>query len=709
MASTSPPISNRLLLAFISIAAFTGMGLDFVFGNSIDYWIHDSAVVSQARTQWKYVAVVALDENIPVSVSRVQALPLIALATERLVAAGAKGIFLDARVSKELEGRMPYAVCIEADGEVRWSEPQCAVTSANQCQVLGSGAGRAPLMMAEPALAHFSTAPFPIEQKELPDFLLFDNDPELISGQAVEASDRLATRNSPIARWIDLSDNHAVLRLAKSVQPERLQAALADTGQNEMCDKNVPCRRIRLSRPLYAVQNNAERLFLPLSVLAACNQETAINAAAAANNKAVIFQVTAPTETTDTLITPMTTAVIAPKQLTPGAQYLADAVETLLNQDYPRRTGNTLNTVLFIGVAIASVMAGAYLSQSMLWLVGSLIFSGIIAVCFINPELQLWPVTAALLTFVTGSLQTTGARLLIGFREGKIVKQYLPQQVHNLLLKLKNDENFKSTSNQVIVLMSDLEGYTTITGILKEPKNILNLMNDYLNETSLMLQDKYQGWLEAYVGDMVCYYWPVPENGQQQVYQNALNASLELAVLQQQFFASVASRYAGKFEPQVLHDISKTINAGIGLTAGLVVMGDLGPKRGVRKFGILGDPLNLASRIEALTRLFNTEIIVTGELAETAKTLDIPTRRLGLVCVKGRTAPAMLYALGHHGDERFSTENITAWENWLAAVEQQEITLPPCPAIYQQDQLTLENWLGRKLLTGQGVWHLQEK
>lgn len=711
MTATSPPISSRLLLAFIGVAALIGISLDFVFDNRIDYWVHDAAVVSQARKQWNYVAVVALDENIPISVSRVQALPLIALATERLVAAGAKGIFLDARVSKELEGRMPYASCIEADGEVRWSEPQCAVTSANQCQVLGSEAGKAPLTMAEAAMAHFSTAPFPAEQKELPDFLLFDNDPELISGQAVEAQDRLATRNSPIARWIDLSDNHAVLRLANSVAPERLQAALADAGQNELCDNNVPCRRIRLSPPLYAVQNTAERALLPLSALAACDQDTAISAAAAVKNKAVIFQATAPTETTDTLITPMTTALIAPKLLTPGAQYLADAVETLLNQDYPRRTGNRLNAALFIGIAIVSVLAGTYLSQSMLWLIGGLIFGGLIALCFINPELQLWPVTAAFLTFIAGSLQTTGARLLFGFREGHIVKQYLPEQVHNLLLKLKTDENFKSTSNPVIVLMSDLEGYTTITGILKEPQNILDLMNDYLNETSLMLQDKYQGWLESYVGDMVCYYWPCPNNAdnQAQVYQNALRAALELSVLQQQFFASVASRYADKFEPQVLHDIGNTINAGIGLTSGVVVMGDLGPKRGVKKFGILGDPLNLASRIEGLTRLFNTEIIVTGELADTAKKLGIPARRLGLICVKGRNRPALLYALGHHGDERFTAENIIAWEQWLTAIEQQQHTALPCPAIYRQDRLTLENWLERKLLTEQGVWHLQEK
>ena len=703
-------IKTKLLLNFILVSALTGVGLDFIFDNSIDYWVHDSAVVSRARNQWKYVAVVPLDEKVPIDVSRVQALPLIALATERLVAAGARGLFLDARVSKEQEGRMPYASCIEPNGEARWSMPECSVTSAKQCEVLNSAAGNAPLKMTEQAISQFSMAPFPAGQGDLPDFLLFDLDTSALnSGAGIEASDRLLTRNSSVARWINLSDNHAVLRLAASVDADALRASLADNIQNERCGNGFPCRRIRLSKPLYEVQSSGERLFLPLSALASCDPDTALRTAALAKDKAIIFQVTTPTETTDTVITPMTTAFAGPKLLTPGAQYLADAVETLLNRDYPRRPGKIVSTLLFFLVASISVLAGAYLTQPMLWLVAGLVFSLMIALCFINPLWQLWPVSAAMGAFVAGALQTTGARLIIGFRQGKLVSQYMPQQVHDMLLKLKANESFKNTGSQVVVLMSDLEGYTTITGILKEPENLLNLMNDYLNETSLIMQDKYQGWLESYIGDMVCYYWPFLETEQERSYQNALHAALELSLLQQSFFASVPVRYADKLEPKALEEISKTINAGIALTSGYVVMGDLGPKRGVRKFGILGDPLNLVSRIEGLTRMFNTEIIVTEELAKTAKKLDIPVRRLGLICVKGRNIPAMLYAVGNRGDRRFSADNISAWENWLTSIERQRETVLPCPDIYRQDRATLESWLKRGLLDEQGVWGLQEK
>lgn len=164
----------KLLLNFVLIAIVVGYGLDYLFDNRIGYWIHDAAIVSQARSRWEHMVVVALDDKIPINVSRLQALPLFALAAERLVAAGAKGIFLDARVSKEQEGRMPYASCIEPNGDTRWSMPQCVITANNQCEVLSSG--NAPLKMTERAIAQFSMAPFLDGQNTLPDFLLFDVD-----------------------------------------------------------------------------------------------------------------------------------------------------------------------------------------------------------------------------------------------------------------------------------------------------------------------------------------------------------------------------------------------------------------------------------------------------------------------------------------------------------------------------------------------------
>ncbi|BCG64782.1 MAG: adenylate cyclase [Methyloprofundus sp.] len=723
------PLTINKALFFI-LACLVGFVVDYQLKTEIDFWIHDAAVVYQERTEWPHTGIVVLDNGVPINVGRKQALPLYAKAAERLIAAGAKGVFLDARIFKGMEGRMPFALCIHDSGQVEWSDPQCSPVNQGQCVVVPSRAGNAPLKMNTQAITHFSVAPYinPEEQ----DFLLYDWDAIMdMPVEGIVASDRLVTKNSPIARWLDLSADHAVRRLANFVNKELVQESLANSQNDELCDEQRTCRRVRLSKPVYKLNTNIDRLLVPLSVLASCNVEKAMQMAQKFVGKAVVMQVTGPHESTDILVSPMTTALFGPKLMTPGPQFIVDEVETFLNQDHPRVPNDIVKYSLFIVVALFAVLAGALLAQYILWIGGVSIFLLLILLCFLNPVVQLWPVVATMATFLTGAALTTGAHLLVGFKLGKLVNNYMPAPIRELLMTLPPGISFDNHSCQAVVLMSDLAGYTTVTSLLKKPPHVMDLMNDYLDETSIVLEDKYQGWLETYVGDLVCYYWPYTESKQESGQRNALGAALdqvilpkeqafhhilagalELAVLQHEFFSTLSERYQGKIDDQALDKISQIINAGIGITSGTVVMGALGPAaqgKGLKRFGILGDPLNLASRIEGLTRFFNTEIIITEELlAEVAKA-GFSTRRLGRMSVKGRDAPAAIFALGYHDDPRFSQENILAWDVWLTEIETQGESDNSCPDIFAQDQQSILNWLQRGLLTEQGVWHLDQK
>ncbi|HHH40144.1 MAG TPA: adenylate/guanylate cyclase domain-containing protein, partial [Sedimenticola sp.] len=241
-----------------------------------------------------------------------------------------------------------------------------------------------------------------------------------------------------------------------------------------------------------------------------------------------------------------------------------------------------------------------------------------------------------------------------------------------------------------------------------DPALVLALMNDYLEETSLVLQKKYQGWLESYVGDMVCYYWPVWDSDTGRTYTDALKGAVELARLQQRFFATLPQRYRGRLPRPVLARLAAVIDAGIGLATGTAVMGDLGPRRGIRRFGILGDPLNLAARLESLTRHFDCRILIHGELLVHAAGLGLKTRRLGRFRVKGRTTPVTVYALGTAAEAAFAARHIERWDSWLAELEQGRRPQAPYPPIYARDCATLESWWRRGLLRG-GIWYLEEK
>ncbi len=705
------PLANKkLLIIFIFISALLGAAFDYWSSTHIDDWMHDSALVYQARNQWNYTSIVVLDDQVPVRVGRKQALPLFVRATEQLINAGAKAVFLDARVAKEMEGRMPYAVCIEPDGLVQWSMPQCNVTDDQQCQISNSPIGSAPLQMSEKAIKHFVIAPYLDGQENLPDFLLYGwNAIAAIPERGLIGSDRLVTKDSPIARYLDLSRDHAVIKLAQFSSYEQTEKALQASRDDEICNDNRRCRRIRLGRPVYGTQVDNGRLILPVSQLASCNLDIAKRTAMLLKDKVVILQLTSPTEATDIIVTPMTTALLGPNAITPGAQFLADAVETILNGDHPRRPDQFSKALLLFLVATAGVLAAAFLRQIYVWLGAVSLFLGLAGLCFLNPLTQLWPVTASMLTYFVGVGQVVGMYLIIGYREGVLISHYMPSQIHNLLISLKTDEPFQNRRCYALVLMSDLAGYTRVTGILKEPGAILELMNDYLSETSFVLQDKYNGWLESYVGDMVCYYWPYKEQEQEDAYKNALRGAMELYILQKRFFLSLNQRYQHKIDPLVLEEVRSTINAGIGLAAGIVVMGDLGPNQGVRKFGILGDPLILAARLESLTRFYNTEIIVSGNFVQAAQELGFVTRYLGRVVVKGRNKAENLFALGYRDDPRFAKQALLDWERWIRRVEKKLVANMICPDIFKQDKETIEKWLAKGLLGDDGVWYLDEK
>lgn len=700
-------MAKKQLLPMVLVAFAVGSGVDLWLGSQLDYWIHDPAVVFQARTAWRHTAIVVLDDAVPSQVTRLQALPLFARASEKLMAAGAKGLYLDGNLPKDIQGITSYALCTTQKGDVCWSAPN-DLAADKQCHSQSRHIGDTPLKMADNVFPFFRVAPYLPGSGHLPDFLLYDLEAEaFIPKTGLVALDRLVSKHSGIARWLDLSEQHAAIVLAKFIDAKRVVESLSHGGQ-ELCEQNLPCRRVRLSRPVYTIQLSLKQPIIPVSKLAACDDKEAAATAERLKDRVVILQLTTPTEATDVHITPFTTAFLAPHLLTPGAQYLADSVETLLMNDHPREPSLFFKEWVLLSAACLGVYGSVYLKhRRWLWVIGSLLLFMLATLCFLSPITQLWPVSATLLAFIVGSLEGIALHLLVGRKESHLIAQYMPQKIHTLLLSLKENESFHNQRYQAIVLMSDLTSYTSVTSILKEPTHILELMNDYLDETSYVLQ-QYDGWLESYFGDMVCYYWPFKNTNETQAYENALKGALALSLLQKHFFAELPTRYQNKFNPDVLQNISHIIDAGIGLSSGAVVMGDLGPKRGVRKFGILGDPVNFTSRVESLTRFFNTEIIITADFLSTAKSLGYPTRRLGCFRVKGRDQQEILYALGAQNDQRFQADLVAAWEVWLSLEERDALNPHPCPDIFMLDKKSLQTWKDSKLLYN-GTWVLDFK
>ncbi len=684
-----PITEPHLLLGFFLISSAVGISYDLLVDTRFDGFIHDEALASKPRKQWNHTVIIALDNKIPEYISRKQTLPLFAKAAENAFKAGVKKIFMDAVIFQS-SPNMLYALCIENENQqVVWNSSDEVFNPLGPISAGHIGAF---------SMAH------PSPNVEL--FTLFNLEAALLIDEAQLFSDikiyhRTSNYFSTVTRLLNLSPDSGPVKLAAAINPERMQMIIQPTPDDVACgeDGDRLCRRIRFTDVKLHTSKNPEIPVIPLSELVQCNNQIKPEIKQILQNKVAIMQLATLDETIDLHLTPLSTSLSGNGKLTHGSQIIADAVETLLEYDHPKRPSMIIKIILICLVALSCVLATAYLKAHWALMLASFWVVLTTVLCFSFPITQLWPIAAVTLTALIALTLCFSSHLAFGTQRGIMIAKYLPEPIRSMLLSTGNNSEFVNKKTQAVVLISDVEGYTMVTSLLKDPALIFNLINEYLEETTIILQEQYHGWLENYVGDMVCFYWPA-DNEQEFEKQQllALQAAIMQSQLQQTFFRSLRTHDHKTINKNLLDSISSVINAGIGVSTGDIVMGNLGPKDGVQKFGVLGDPLNLSSRIEGLTRFFNTEIIITSELVDSARMLNLKIRKIARVKVKGRTEGCDIYALGKFDDLRFTDQIIKQWDYFYYLLVERGDSSAPVPEVFSKDAQTLKNWFMRNQL-----------
>ncbi|MDI9245950.1 adenylate/guanylate cyclase domain-containing protein [Marinobacter sp. CHS3-4] len=715
-------ISPRPLLILFLTSVVAALVWHFTLGYRLDRPLHDAISVAKPRLAWQHAGVVAVDDGVPLQVGRTQMLPLFSRATETLVAAGASGVFLDARVPLTVDSRLPFAECIESSGRVRWSQPRCTANSGT-CGLMSSRAGRrGPLSMDSEAFERFYYAPPHIDTDPPRYWALFGRSVSADRAADHVGRDELVVPDDPglrdgVSRWLSHDPDHAINRLVAAIDPDvgRQSEEEALTQASEPCEVSgqgkVACSRVRQGPFVadFSFLTGDDRSLIPLSTLAQCDTGLSPSQRSRIEGKVFILQASSPLEPIDFHNTPMTTAFNGDAKLTAGPQFLADAIETRLYQDHPRLLQDwAAMGVYLIGLLLALLVLYRF-SIRLAFLVPPLIAGVLFAIGYFSFPALLLPIVGP----------TLAAALLVGLvvvfqrnrsmREARIVSGYLPSKVRDVVLREGVSNMSFSQKTACAVLISDIAGYTRFTSLVQNPEIVFREINRYLDAVTQQVQSDCEAWLEGYTGDEVCFYWP--EKYDADARYNALRAALVLNRLQKEYFQSMGDREYALEDEQVQAHIKSGMRAGIGLAFGDLTMGNIGPEKGIKKFGILGDPLNLSSRLEGLTRKFSSDIIASHQFINAAAKLDIATRRLACVKVKGRSEAETIYALGERQDERFNPERVAKWEAWLAAIEQSGEWVSPEPGMgYEADVETIQSWLERGLLRPEeGVWYLDEK
>lgn len=204
---------------------------------------------------------------------------------------------------------------------------------------------------------------------------------------------------------------------------------------------------------------------------------------------------------------------------------------------------------------------------------------------------------------------------------------YVPPELVDEMAKDPKSYSMEATARELTVMFCDMRGFTKLSEGL-DPAQLQVLLNRLFSRLTHVIRSDHQGTIDKYMGDCVMAFWgaPVPTSRHA---QHAIAAALDMV----KAVEIINQEHRKKGLPEV--------GVGIGLNTGSMYVGDMGSD--TRKaYTVIGDAVNLGSRLEALTRVYGVDVVVSEhtrqQAAEAFKWLE-----LDRVQVKGKQESVTIY------------------------------------------------------------------
>ena len=234
--------------------------------------------------------------------------------------------------------------------------------------------------------------------------------------------------------------------------------------------------------------------------------------------------------------------------------------------------------------------------------------------------------------------------------------QYVPPELVDEMARDPEKYSMEPKEAELTILFSDVRGFTTISESLSAGDLSLYI-NEFLTTMSAIIS-RHRGTLDKYIGDCIMSFWGAPVPDPEHARQGILSA-LEM----QKACAELRQKFIAKGWPD--------LKIGIGLNSGNVRVGDMGSK--VRRaYTVMGDPVNLASRLEGRTKEYGVGVMVGENTEKIVK--DFLYRELDRIRVKGKNEPVAIFeplCLEAEADKKLKDE-IKLWRDTLKAYRQQQ-------------------------------------
>ncbi len=206
--------------------------------------------------------------------------------------------------------------------------------------------------------------------------------------------------------------------------------------------------------------------------------------------------------------------------------------------------------------------------------------------------------------------------------------QYVAPQIVEEIIKSPDKLRLEGEEKEVSILFSDIRGFTSISERLS-PTQISQLLQEYFSPMTEVITT-HKGTLDKFIGDAIMAFWNAPldvSHHQLLAVKAALGMTTTLFKLNRHF--------KDKFNVD--------LKIGIGIHCGMVHVGNMGSKE-LFDYTIIGDNVNLASRLEGLTKFYGRDLIISETIAPYCRK-DFFLQELDMVKVKGKERPVTIYTI----------------------------------------------------------------
>ncbi len=341
----------------------------------------------------------------------------------------------------------------------------------------------------------------------------------------------------------------------------------------------------------------------------------------------------------------------------PGAEYHLNVIDNVLAQDF-LHVGD-------LGVSTITVFVAAWLPFLFTILLPTAVSAAATALLlygahFVSMKLMLggtlyYPVAPAL-TLLTGFVVLTVHKVLTEGAEKAAIKAKFGQFVApEIVEELANDPDkakLGAQKREMTVFFLDIAHFTTISEKM-DAEALIGFLNKYLSALSTVILDR-RGTIDKYIGDCIMAFWNAPLENKSHAL-DAVRSALECQ--------------------KAIAELNKNLDKGlpeipqvrIGINTGFMAVGFTGTEKKLA-YTVLGDEVNLASRLEGANKFFGSKIIVSGRTWDDAKS-SIDGRYLGMARVVGKEQPVPVYEpLAEKGKlDSVWAKGLPVWEKGVKA------------------------------------------